>query len=83
MIPLIAAFRLGARRLWIPFPLFAVWLLLLPFCLLLLPLFLIACRANRIPAIRALAATWAVLSGLRGTRLAITHPDATFALRLI
>jgi len=83
MIPLIAAFHIGANRIWIPFPLFVIWLLLLPVCLLLLPLFVIACRVNQVPAGGALAAAWAVLRGLRGTRLAVAHPDATFGLRLI
>jgi hypothetical protein len=83
VIPLLAAFRVGRRRFWIPVPLFVIWLLLLPVCLLLLPVFVVACRWNRVPAGGALVAIWAVLNGLRGTRLLFTHPDATFAVRLI
>ena len=83
MIPVFAAFRFGARRVWIPVPLFVIWLLLLPFCLLLLPVFVIACRANQVPAGGALVAGWSLLRGLRGAHVEINHPDVTLAVRLI
>ena len=84
MIPLLAALRIGRHtRLWIPIPLFLLWLLLLPLCLLLLPVFVWACRAQRVPAGRTLAAGWGLLRGLRGTQAELTHPEAAFGLRLI
>lgn len=82
MIPIIAAVRFGTRRRWIPIPLFLVWLLLLPLCLLLLPFFAIGCRIVGISSWRSLAAVWGVLRSLSGTHLEITQGGTAFALRL-
>ena len=84
MIPLLAALRIGRHdRLWIPIPLFLLWLLLLPLCVLALPFFVWACRAQQVPAGRTLAAGWALLRGLRGARVELTQSEVAFALRLI
>jgi hypothetical protein len=84
MIPVVLAIRIGSRRLaWIPIPLLLVWLLLLPFCVLLLPVYVIACRALQVRAFAALAGVWRVLNGCRGLRLDVRHAGVAFALRLI
>ena len=88
MIPLVAAVsvrpgRAPRRRVWIPLPLFLVWLLLLPLTPVLVPVFLIACRANRISGPRALGALWQLLSGLGRTRIDVDHPDAAIHIRVL
>lgn len=83
MIPLFATLRIGGRRRWIPVPLFLVWLLLLPLCLVLLPVFLVGCRVLKIPGLRALAALFGLLRALRGTSLQVQHESVNLALRLI
>ena len=77
MIPLAAlvAVRPGGsssdRRLWIPVPLFLVWLLALPFLILALPIFFIACLASRVNPFRALSILWQLLCALRTTRISV------------
>jgi hypothetical protein len=88
MIPLFAAVavrpnRRSRRRIWIPLPLFLVWLILLPLTPVLLPLFFIACRANRINGPRALGALWQLLGGLGRTRIDVEHPDASILIRVL
>lgn len=84
MIPILAALRVGRRRpLWIPIPLFLVWILLLPLCLLALPFYLVACRRLQLPAGRTLLTGFGLLRGLRGTQVEIDVPDVRMALRLI
>lgn len=84
MIPTLAALRVGRRRaLWIPIPLFLVWLLLLPLCLLALPFFVIGCRAAQIPAGQTLRTGFGLLRALRGTHMEIEHQSVNLALRLI
>ena len=84
MIPILAALRFGRRRLlWIPIPLFLVWLLLLPLCLLALPFYFVACRKLELPAGRTLVTGLGLLRGLRGIHLEIDVPDVRMALRLI
>lgn len=88
MIPLVAAVavrpnRASRRRIWIPLPLFLLWLLLLPLTPVLVPLFFIACRANRISGPRALGVIWQLLSGLGRTRIEVDHPDASIHIRVL
>ena len=84
MIPLIAAIRVGTRRLaWIPVPLFLVWILLLPLCLLLLPFYMVACRVIGIRAGLSLLVIWKLLVGCRGLRLDVRQGGMAFAVRLI
>jgi hypothetical protein len=84
MIPVVALIRVGSRRLaWIPIPLVLVWLLLLPFCLLLLPLFVIGCRANGVRAGASLVGIWRVLNGCRGLHLDVRHGQVALAVRLV
>lgn len=83
MIPLVAAVRLGSRRLWIPVPLFIVWLLLLPFCLLLLPIYVVACRALQVRPLASLVALWRLLNACRGLHVDVRQGGVAFAVRLV
>jgi len=84
VIPLVAAVRVGTRRLaWIPIPLFVIWLLLLPFCLLLLPVYVVACRRLQVRAGAGLVAMWRLLHGLRGLHLEVRQGGVDFAVRLV
>ena len=73
MIPLAAvvAVRSSDRRLWIPVPLVLVWLLALPFLVLALPIFFIACLASRVNPFRALWILWQLLCALSTTRVSV------------
>ena len=86
MIPLVAvvAVRPGptSRRVWIPLPLFLIWLLLLPVALLLLPVAIVACWATGVNPVRALSAVAAILSGLGSTRVEVDVRDASIHVRL-
>ena len=88
MIPLAAviAFRPGEssshRRVWIPVPLFLVWLLALPFLVLALPIFFIACLASRVKPFRALWVLWQLLCALRTTHVSVEHRDASILVHI-
>jgi hypothetical protein len=84
MIPILAVLRVGRHRpCWIPIPLFLIWLLLLPLCLLALPFYFAGCRALKLPAGRTLRTGLALFRALGGTRVEIQHPDAAMAIRFI
>jgi hypothetical protein len=80
MIPLFAVVRVDRLRLWVP--LFVVWLLLLPFLLLLLPLMTLACLFLGINPLRACAAFWQTLSGLRGTHIEVNDGESLVLVRI-
>lgn len=88
MIPLAAvvAVRPGGtssdRRLWIPVPLFLVWLLALPFLVLALPIFFIACLASRVNPFRALWILWQLLCALSTTRVSVEHRAASILVHI-
>jgi len=91
MIPLLARLRFGWPRRggstpWIPIPLFLVWLLLLPLllpvCVVALPILFVVCRANRIDLIRLLRGIWSVLASLARTQVEIQGPQASFGIEL-
>lgn len=72
MIPLIAKVRIGRLGqpgipVWIPLILF--WLLLLPVVLVLLPVFWIACLVGRVHPGQATRVMWKTLTGVRGLRI--------------
>ena len=79
MIPLAAVIavrpdrRSSDRRLLIPVPLFLVWLLALPFLVLALPIFFIACQASRVDPFRALWILWQLLCALSTTRFSVEN----------
>src|SRR5947209_8382479 len=61
---------------------FVMWLLLLPFAVVLLPVFVIACLAARLPPVRTLSALWGVASALGGTRFGLDHKEASIRIHL-
>ncbi len=88
MIPLAAViavrpgWRSSNRRLWIPVPLFLVWLLALPFLVLALPIFFIACLASRVDPFRALWVLWQLLCALRKTHVSVEHREASILVHI-
>ena len=72
-----AALRARPRRpfrLRIPFLL--VWVLVLPFVLLLAPFLFAACLIARVAPFRGVAVYWQIFCSLRGLRVEIEDPDA-------
>lgn len=61
-------------RLWVP--VFLIWLLLLPFFVVLLPVYFIVCAAIDIHPLRTLGAVARVLGSLGGTHVEVQSPDA-------
>ncbi|MEI9994641.1 MAG: hypothetical protein WDM91_08610 [Rhizomicrobium sp.] len=61
-------------RLWVP--LFLIWLLLLPFILVLLPVYFVICAVMDIAPFKTLGAFFAVLGSLGGMHLEVDSPDA-------
>ena len=88
MIPLAAvvAVRRGRSssgfRFWIPVPLVLVWLLALPFLVLALPIFFIACLASRVNPFRALWILWQLLCALSTTRVSVEHRAASILVHI-
>jgi len=62
-------------RLWVP--LFLIWLLLLPFLLVLLPVYFVVCAVVDIDPLRTLGAFIAVLGNLNGTHVEVESPQAS------
>ena len=62
-------------RLWVP--LFLVWLFLLPFALVLLPVDFVVCAAIDIHPFRTLGTLFSVLGSLTGTHVEVERPDAS------
>jgi hypothetical protein len=61
-------------RLWVP--LFLVWLLLLPFVLVLLSVYFVVCAVMDIAPFATLGALFAVLGSLNGTHVEVDSRDA-------
>ena len=61
-------------HLWIP--LLLVWVLLLPFILLLAPLVFVACLIAKIDPFQGVSVYWQVFNGLRGLRVEVEDPGA-------
>jgi hypothetical protein len=62
-------------RLWVP--LFLVWLLLLPFAVVLLPLYFVMCAVMDIAPFRTIGALFGVLGAMGGTHIEVDSPDAS------
>ena len=63
-------------------PMFAIWLLLAPFALLLLPFFLLACLLCGINPLPPLSALCSLLKSLEGTQVEFDDGHRTFELRV-
>ena len=80
MLPLVVRVHVLGRagrgvRLWIP--LFLMWLLLLPFALIVLPVLFVVCIVVDVDPFPALGAIWRVLCGLSGAHVEVEAPDAS------
>ena len=85
MIPFAAEIHIRSRRqrqfhLWIPLP--VLWILLFPFVVLSLPLFVIGCLIANLDPFRGIAAVWRILTSLADTELAVDYPDHSFSMHL-
>ena len=89
MIPLAAVVAVRPRRspsnfrLWIPVPLVLVWLLALPFLVLALPIFFIACVTSHVNPFRALWILWQLLCALSTTRVSVEHRAASILVHIL
>ncbi|HUO88512.1 MAG TPA: hypothetical protein VMU08_05005 [Rhizomicrobium sp.] len=61
-------------RLWVP--VFLIWIQLLPFLLVLLPVFFIVCAVIDIHPLKTLGVFFGVLGSLGGTHVEVDSPDA-------
>ena len=69
MIPMIAKVRVedkNGKGVWLVLPLFLLWLLLLPFAIVLLPFVVLALWIQGIQPFRALSLLWALFCSLSG-----------------
>jgi hypothetical protein len=66
--------------LWIP--LLLVWLIALPFVLLLAPVVFIACLVFQVNPLRGVALYWQIFSALRGVRVEVDAPAAPISFRI-
>lgn len=85
MIPVLAVIRIrhpdGELRLWAPIGL--LWLLVLPFAVLLLPAAVAALAARRISPGPAIAAFAQMFCALAGSQVAVETPTSAVLVRLI
>jgi hypothetical protein len=86
MLPLVVRVHVLTRqgrqvRLWIP--LFLLWLLMLPFVVIMLPVMFITCVVLDIDPFPALGAIWNVLCGLTGSHVEVDAPDASVFVHVL
>ena len=70
-----------AFRLWIP--IFLLWLLLLPFAILLLPVLFVVCLMRRTNPLAATAAVFAILGSFNGMLVEIDSPQAKVFVHVV
>ena len=85
MIPFAAEVNIRNPRhrslhLWIPLAI--LWILLLPFVILVFPLFLIACMVAGIEPFHATAVLWNILNSLGDTEFCVDNPGTSFSVHL-
>jgi hypothetical protein len=56
---------------------------LLPFAILLLPVFLVVCLVGRVNPFQALATFWSIFAGVRDTHIEIDNPEALVLIRIL
>ena len=87
MIPLVGVIswrrwpRSRSFRLWVP--LFLLWLLLLPFVVLALPIVFLICLFSRVNPFAAIATFWGVFSGFRDSHIEIDNGEALGLIRIL
>lgn len=67
-------------RLWVP--LFLIWILLLPFLLVVLPVYFVVCGGVDLRPFKTLGAFFMVLGSLGGTHLEVDTPSASVFVRI-
>jgi hypothetical protein len=80
ILPLVAVVRvrtLEGRHINLWVPLFLLWLLLLPFAVVLTPVFVIVCLAVGVDPFAAMASAWRIFSAFCGTHVEVDSPNAT------
>ncbi|HEY1710059.1 MAG TPA: hypothetical protein VGG10_17445 [Rhizomicrobium sp.] len=80
ILPLVAVIRirtLEGRHIALWVPLFLIWLLLLPFAVVLTPIFVIVCLAVGVDPFQAIAAFWRIFAAFCGTHVEVDSPNAT------
>jgi len=85
MIPLFAIIRIRSKRgrgfqLWVP--LFLLWLVLLPFVVLLSPLILLVCLVGQVNPFRAVSVVCQILAGLTNTHIEVDDPNNSIMIRV-
>ncbi len=85
MIPLFAIIRIRSKRgrgfqLWVP--LFLLWLVLLPFVVLLAPLILLVCLVGQVNPFRAVSVVCQILAGLTNTHIEVDDPNNSIMIRV-
>jgi hypothetical protein len=63
-------------------PMFAIWALLLPIGLLLLPVMLVVCLVARINPFRAFVTFWRFFAALKGTHVEVEDDRRAFVLHI-
>ena len=86
MLPLIARVHVINRsgrgvRLWVP--LFLVWLLLLPFAIVVLPILFVIWVVADVDPWPALKTIWNFLSSFSGTNVEVDAPDASVFVHVV
>ena len=64
------------RRLHLWIPLLLVWVLLVPFILLLAPLVFVACLIAKVDPFQGVSVYWQIFDALRGLRVEVDDPGA-------
>jgi hypothetical protein len=86
MLPLVVrvhVFGRAGRGVRLCIPLFLMWLLLLPFALIVLPVLFVVCIVVDVDPFPALSAIWRVLCGLSGTNVEVDAPNASVFVHVL
>jgi hypothetical protein len=68
-------------RLWIP--LFLLWLLMLPFAVLALPVLFLVCLISRVNPFEAIVTFWHILAALKDTHIEVDNRNALVLIRIL
>jgi hypothetical protein len=68
-------------RLWIP--LFLLWLLMLPFAVLALPVLFLVCLISRVNPFEAISTFWHIFAALKDTHIEVDNRNALVLIRIL
>ena len=74
--------KVGPGIVHIGFPLWAVWLLLLPLAILALPVLLLICLVRLIDPYRVISIFWGMLRALKGTEVEVDDRSRLVAISI-